>query len=82
MELLLWWNSRLKRQAMRRYSLVEEEVDFLQLSKKGKAAGEIAALYDIKLSAAYKRLNSIKEKFNVDKIEQAVIEADSLGLLG
>jgi DNA-binding CsgD family transcriptional regulator len=82
MELLLWWNSRLRKQAMRKYSLVDEEVDFLQLSKKGKVAGEIAALYDINLSAAYKRLNLIKEKFNVDKIEQAVIEADSLGLLG
>lgn len=82
MELLLWWNNRLRKQAMRRYSLVDEEVDFLQLSKKGKVAGEIAALYDIKLSVAYKRLNLIKEKFNVDKIEQAVIEADSVGLLG
>lgn len=82
MELLLWWNNRLKKQSMRKYSLVDEEVDFLQLSKKGKVASEIAALYDINLSAAYKRLNLIKEKFNVDKIEQAVIEADSLGLLG
>lgn len=82
MELLLWWNNRLRKQAMRKYSLVDEEVEFLQLSKKGKVASEIAALYDINLSAAYKRLNLIKEKFNVDKIEQAVVEADSQGLLG
>jgi hypothetical protein len=82
MELLLWWSNRLKMQAMRRYSLVEEEVALLQLSKKGKVASEIAALYDIKLTAAYKRLNLIKEKFNVDKIEHAVMEADSAGLLG
>lgn len=82
MELLLWWSNRLKQQAMRRYSLVDEEVALLQLSKKGKVASEIAALYDIKLTAAYKRLNLIKEKFNVDKIEHAVMEADSAGLLG
>ena len=82
MELLLWWNNRLRKQAMRKYSLVDEEVDLLQLSKKGKVASEIAVLYDINLTAAYKRLNLIKEKFNVDKIEQAVVEADSVGLLG
>ena len=81
-ELLLWWNNRLRQQAMRKYSLVDEEVEILELSKRGKVANEIAALYDIKLTAAYKRLNSIKEKFNVDKIEHAVMEADSLGLLG
>lgn len=81
-ELLLWWNKRLKQQAMRRYSLEEEEVETLQLSKNGRVAIEIAALFDIKLSAAYKRLNSIKEKLNVDKIEQAVSKAETLGLLG
>ena len=82
MELLLWWSNRLKNQAMRKFSLIDEEVEILQLSKKGKVASEIAAFYDINLSTTYKRLNMIKEKFNVDKIEQAVIEADSQGLLG
>ena len=81
-ELLLWWNNRLKQQAMRKFSLLDDEVEILQLSKKGMVAGEIAAIFDIKVTAAYKRLNSIKEKFNVDKIEQAVLEADSAGLLG
>src|SRR5450830_1130587 len=81
-ELLLWWIHRLRQQAMRRYSLLEEEVETLQLSKNGKVALEIAAMFDIKLAAAYKRLNVIKEKFDVDKIEQAVVKADALGLLG
>lgn len=81
-ELLLWWNSRLKQQAMQKYSLLEEEVETLQLSKNGKVAVEIAAVFDIKLATAYKRLNTIKEKLNVDRIEQAVIQADALGLLG
>ena len=45
-------------------------------------AMEIAAIFDIKLAAAYKRLNAIKEKLNVEKIELAVAKADALGLLG
>ena len=81
-ELLLWWNTRLKQQAMRKFSLLDDEVEFLQLSKKGKVAHEIAAIFDIKVTAVYRRLNLIKEKFNVDRIEQAVMEADSAGLLG
>lgn len=82
MELLLWWNNRLRTQAMRKYSLIDEEVTLLQLVKKGKVASEIAAFCDITLTGAYKRLNLIKEKFNVDKIDQAVREAEAVGLLG
>jgi DNA-binding CsgD family transcriptional regulator len=82
LELLLWWINRLKSQAMRRFSLVEEEVEILQLSKKGSGAAEIAAHFDIKIGAAYRKLNSIKEKFNVERIERAVSEADAVGLLG
>jgi len=81
-ELLLWWNKRLKQQAMRRFSLLDDEVELLQLSKKGMVANEIAAIFDIKITAAYRKLNTIKEKFNVTRIEQAVMEADSAGLLG
>jgi DNA-binding CsgD family transcriptional regulator len=81
-ELLLWWNNRLRQQAMRKYSLVDEEVELLQLSKKGMVAQEIAALFDIKIAVVYRKLNSIKEKFNVDRIEQAVVAADAAGLLG
>jgi DNA-binding CsgD family transcriptional regulator len=81
-ELLHWWNVRLRKQAMRKFSLEDDEVEILELSKKGKVANEIAAIYDITLSAAYKRLNSLKEKFNVDKIDQAVEQADALGLFG
>jgi DNA-binding CsgD family transcriptional regulator len=82
MELLLWWNNRLKQQAMRKFSLLEEEIELLQLSKRGLVAKEIAAIFDINITATYRKLNLIKEKFNVEKIEQAVIEADSAGLLG
>lgn len=81
-ELLLWWVHRLRQQAMRKYSLDDEEIETLQLSKDGRVAMEIAAIFDIKLAAAYKRLNAIKEKLNVEKIEMAVMKADGLGLLG
>lgn len=80
-ELLLWWNARLRQQAMRKYSLLETDVEMLQLARKGKVACEIAAIYDIKLAAVYKKLNTIKEKFDVDKIEQAVRHAEAVGIL-
>ena len=81
-ELLCWWNNRLRQQAMRKYSLIDEEIELLQLSKAGKVAREIAAILDIRAPAVYRKLDAIKEKFNVDKIEQAVTEADAAGLLG
>jgi DNA-binding CsgD family transcriptional regulator len=81
-ELLNWWNARLKQQAMRKYSLVEEEVELLLLAKNGKVASEIAAIYDIRVATAYKKLDIIKEKFDVDKIGHAVAQAEAVGLLG
>lgn len=80
-ELLLWWNARLRQQAMRKYSLLETDVEMLQLSRRGKVACEIAAVYDIKVAAVYKRLNTIKEKFDVEKIDQAVKHAEAEGIL-
>jgi DNA-binding CsgD family transcriptional regulator len=80
-ELLLWWNCHLKAQAMRRLSLEEDDVELLRLSMNGKSANEIAAICDMKLTTAYRRLSSIKDKFNVDRIEQAVAQAQSFGLL-
>jgi len=80
-ELLLWWNARLRQQAMRKYSLTDSDVEMLQLSRRGKVACEIAALYDIKVAAVYKRLNTIKEKFDVDKMDQAVKHAEAEGIL-
>lgn len=82
MELLLWWSNRMRQQAMRKYSLIDDEVDMLQLSKKGMVATEIAALLDLKTTAVYRKLNTIKEKLDVDKLEQAVKLAESVGLLG
>jgi hypothetical protein len=80
-ELLLWWNARLRKQAMRKYSLLERDVEMLQLSRRGKVACEIAALYDMKIAAVYKRLNAIKERFDVERIEQAVRHAEAEGIL-
>lgn len=81
MELLLWWSDRLRTQAMRKFSLLDDDIELLRLAKKGKVAWEIAALYDMKLAAVYKRLNNIKEKFDVDKIEHAVREAEAHGII-
>jgi DNA-binding CsgD family transcriptional regulator len=80
-ELLQWWNTRLRHQAMRKYSLVKEEIEILQLVRKGKVASEIAAIYDVKVSAIYRKWESLKEKLDVEKIEHAVIVAESIGLL-
>ncbi len=82
MELLLWWGHRMRQQAMRKYSLVDDEVEILELSKKGMVANEIAAFLDLKTTVVYRKLNTIKEKLNVDKIDQAVKLAESVGLLG
>jgi DNA-binding CsgD family transcriptional regulator len=80
-ELLLWWNQRLRTEAMRKFSLLDTDVELLQLAKKGKVAVEIAAVYDIKLAAVYKKLNNIKEKFDVEKIEHAVRQAEAQGII-
>jgi DNA-binding CsgD family transcriptional regulator len=80
-ELLLWWNRRLEQQAMRKFSLIEEELELLELLKTGKVANEIAAILDLKTTAVYRKLNTIKEKFNVDKIHDAIVMAMAAGLL-
>ena len=67
---------------MRKYSLLDDEIKMLQLSKDDKIASEIAAILDMKVAAVYRKLEIIKEKFNVDKIGQAVNKADADGLLG
>jgi len=80
-ELLQWWNARLRKQAMRRYSLLQEDIDILQLVRKGKVAPEIAALYDVKVSVVYRKWEAIKEKLDVEKIDHAVVAAEAVGLL-
>lgn len=80
MELLLWWSKKLKQQAMRKYSLLDEEIDLLKLSKK-LAASDISSILGVKVTKVYQKLNLIKEKLNVDKIDQAVAFAQSVGLL-
>lgn len=81
-ELLCWWNARLRQEAMRKFSLLDDEIKMLQLAKDDRIASEIAAVLDLKVAAVYRKLERIKEKFNVDKISQAVVEADAAGLLG
>lgn len=80
-ELLQWWNTRLRKQAMRRYSLLQEDIDILQMVRKGKVATEIAALYDVKVSVVYRKWEAIKEKLDVEKMDDAVTAAEAIGLL-
>lgn len=80
-ELLLWWNNKLRHQAMRCYSLIEDEVEILKMVRNGKRANEIAALYDVKPPTIYRKWESIKAKFDVAKIDQAVATAEAVGLL-
>lgn len=81
-ELLHWENARLKRRAMSKHCLLEEEIQLLQFSKDGKRSNEIAAILDLRASVVYGKLNTIKEKFNVEKLNQAIIKADAAGILG
>jgi len=81
-ELLHWQNARMKQQAMRKHSLLEEEIQLLQFSKDGKRSNEIAAILDLRPSVVYSKLNTIKEKFNVDKLNQAIMKAEAAGILG
>jgi DNA-binding CsgD family transcriptional regulator len=80
-ELLQWWNAKLRKQAMRRYSLMQEDIELLQLVRKGKVASEIAAIQDMRVSAVYRKWGTIKEKLDVDKIDDAVTVAEAIGLL-
>ena len=79
--LLFWWMEKLKQQAIRKYSLDEEELEMLQLFRNGKRAAEIAACLDLKVGATYRKLSRVSEKFNVEKFDYAVAIAESTGLL-
>ena len=80
-ELLQWWNTTLRKQAMRKYSLQTEEIELLQLVRKGKVATEIAAINDVKVSTIYRKWETIKEKLDVTKMEHAIVAAEAIGLL-
>lgn len=80
-ELLQWWNTALRKKAMHKYSLQAEEVELLQLVRKGKVATEIAAINDVKVSTVYRKWETIKEKLDVNKMEHAVVTAEAIGLL-
>lgn len=80
-ELLLWWNRRLEEQAKRKFSLIDEDLELLELVKIGKVASEIAAILDLKTAVVYRKLNLIKEKFNVDKLPDVLRIAMAAGLL-
>jgi DNA-binding CsgD family transcriptional regulator len=80
-ELLQWWNTALRKKAMHKYSLQAEEVELLQLVRKGKVATEIAAINDVKVSTVYRKWETIKEKLDVDRMEHAVVTAEAIGLL-
>lgn len=82
LELLHWQNARMKWRAMRKHSLLEEEIQLLQFSKDGKRSNEIAAILNLKTSVVYNKLNLIKEKFNVEKLNQAIVKAEAAGILG
>ncbi|MDY7549210.1 autoinducer binding domain-containing protein [Glaciimonas sp. CA11.2] len=82
MELLDWWMRHLYQESARKFKLSEAEIYLLQLSKNGLITAEIAAKLNLKSSAIYSQFGLIKEKFNVDKITDAVHEANLNGLLG
>ncbi|MDP5009558.1 MAG: autoinducer binding domain-containing protein [Glaciimonas sp.] len=82
MELLDWWIARLYNEGRERYKLTEVEVEVLQHYKNGLRAAEIAAKKNVKTYIAYGWMSAIKEKMDVDKIDDAVRMANNCGLLG
>ncbi|WP_211466240.1 helix-turn-helix transcriptional regulator [Collimonas silvisoli] len=82
MELLDWWIRFLRANAARKFNLSEEEIVLLQQTKNGFAVTEISAKLGSTPSKLYRQLSVIKDKFNVDKIGDAVAIASFNGLLG
>ena len=80
-ELLLWTNKQLKDQAMRKYSLLEDEIELLKFSKAGLKPLDISVILNQKTSKIYNRLSVLRDKFDVEKIDHAVVIAESIGLL-
>jgi DNA-binding CsgD family transcriptional regulator len=80
--LLDWWVARLRAEAMRKFKITDDEINLLQDLKRGRTPVEIAAKIGLKARAVYSRLGTIKDKLNVDRIEEAVREASISGLLG
>lgn len=82
LELLDWWVAHFRADAVCKFKITAEEINILQDLKIGRTVVEIAAKMDLKPGAIYSRFNAIKDKLNVDKIEDAVREASICGLLG
>lgn len=82
MELLDWWLHYLRQKAAEKFKLNAEEIQLLQLSKNGCVVSEIGAKLSIKPSNLYRKFDIIKDKFNVEKIGEAVRVANRSGLLG
>lgn len=82
MELLDWWNGHLREKAAERFKLNAEEIQLLQFSKNGYVVSEIGAKLSLKPSNLYRKFDIIKDKFNVEKISEAVRVASRAGLLG
>jgi DNA-binding CsgD family transcriptional regulator len=82
MELLDWWINYLREKAAEKFKLNAEEIQLLQLSKNGCVVSEIGAKLSLKPSNLYRKFDIIKDKFNVEKIGEAVRVANRSGLLG
>ncbi|GJJ04462.1 hypothetical protein RugamoR64_50000 [Duganella rhizosphaerae] len=82
MELMDWWINHLREKAAEKFKLNEEEIQLLQLSKNGCVVSEIGAKLSMKPSNLYRKFDIIKDKFNVEKIGEAVRAANRCGLLG
>lgn len=82
MELLDWWMRKLRHDAAIKFKLSEDEIELLQLAKNGLVVAEIGAKLNTSNSKIYRKMDIIKDKFNVDKINTAVGIANYAGLLG
>lgn len=81
MELLLWWNRRLRSIAMRRYSVDDEELELMRLFDEGRSGSDIGVLLNLKKHQVYKLSDLLTEKFNVERMAEVLVIAKAEGLL-
>lgn len=82
LELMDWWRNYFKKEAMRKHNIHVQDIQILEYLKNGKDTHEISAMLDVKKSAIYSRITTLKDKLNVKRTNDAIQRAKTFGLLG
>ncbi|MDF0605745.1 autoinducer binding domain-containing protein [Neisseriaceae bacterium TC5R-5] len=76
-----WWCRFLKRRAMKKLAINAEELTLLSIARDRKMINEMAELLKLSPRAVSLKLKKIRDKLKVKNIQQAVVEAKSIGLV-